>query len=205
MAGEAAHVVYGARLLTHLGESVSDARYWVGTLFPDIRHLGLVSRHRTHPAGVGLNNLLGKNDFETGMRVHAWIDATRETYWREQNMKEALPWHPFVPHALKLLEDEVVYDSFSEWENVLQTLQQVYDEELYYLDSREHIGRWHDILRRYLAQKPGAAARRQMSLDIGLSASSADEINSVLERLRSNERTLHLIERFQVHLEQLLA
>lgn len=205
MAGEAAHVVYGARVLTYLGNKVSDARYWVGTLFPDIRHLGLVSRHRTHPEHVGLTTLTGQNDFETGMRAHAWVDATRETYWREQNMKEMLPWHPFVPHALKLLEDELVYDMFQDWDNVRQTLRQIYAEELYYVDSREQVSRWHAILERYLAHKPEAVARKQLAMDIGLSEHSAEEINMVVEKLRGDARTKQLIERFQVHLEQLLA
>lgn len=198
-------MVYGARLLTYLGDKISDARYWAGTLFPDIRHLGLVSRHRTHAQAVGLQNIIGKNDFETGMRAHAWVDATRETYWREQNMKETLPWHPFVPHALKLLEDELVYDSFQDWDNVRQTLDQIYEEELYYVDSKEHVRRWHDILQRYLAKRPDVDSRKRISTDIGLSENSAEEISLVVEKLRGDARTKQLIEQFQVHLEQLLA
>lgn len=204
MAGEVAHVVYAARLLPYLKSKVSGPDYWIGTLFPDIRHLGLVSRHRTHPESVGLTSLVGKNDFETGMRVHAWVDATRETYWREQNMKETLPWHPFVPHALKLLEDDIVYPLFQEWLDVQLALKTIREEELYFIESREHVQRWHTILQRYFSAPPSAASRKQLSVDIGLSVSSADEINNVVEQLRSNTKATDLIEQFHVHLEQLL-
>lgn len=204
MAGEVAHVVYAARLLKHLGSAVSHPSYWVGTLFPDIRHLGLISRHRTHPQGVGLSSLVGKNDFDTGMRVHAWVDATREKFWQEQNMKESLPWHPFVPHALKLLEDEVVYPLFQDWNLVQRALNTTTEDELYYVNAREQIQRWHDILRRYFAAVPTSASRRQLSIDIGLSPTSADEVNSVVEQLRTNTLTQDLIQEFHLHLEQLL-
>ena len=204
MAGEVAHVVYAARLLKHLEGNVSDSKYWLGTLFPDIRHLGLISRHRTHPQGVGLSSLIGKNDFDTGMRVHAWVDATREKYWQEANMKESLPWHPFVPHALKLLEDEIVYPLFQEWDVVQRSLTTTAEEELYYVDSREHVQRWHEILRRYFSQAPNPASRKQLSVDIGLSENSAEEINSVVDQLRGNAVAQDLIRKFHLHLEQLL-
>ncbi len=204
MAGEVAHVVYAARLLKHLEGKVSDSRYWAGTLFPDIRHLGLISRHRTHPQNVGLTSLVGKNDFDTGMRVHAWIDATREKFWQEANMKESLPWHPFVPHAVKLLEDELIYDLFADWNLVQRSLSAIYEEELYYVSSREGIQRWHDTLQRYFKRRPDAASRQQLSLDIGLSQSSAEEVNGVVEQLRENKLTQQLVEKFHLHLEQLL-
>src|SRR3990167_5683372 len=79
MAGEVAHVVYGARVLTYLGDKVTGPEFWAGTLFPDIRHLGIISRQHTHPDNVSLETLVGTGDFETGMRVHAWVDATRRS------------------------------------------------------------------------------------------------------------------------------
>lgn len=205
MAGEVTHVVYAARVLEHLTDVVQPARYYLGTLFPDIRHLGLVSRHRTHPEGISLTSLAGKNDFDTGMRVHAWIDATREKFWQEQHMKESLPWHPFVPHALKLLEDEIVYPLFQDWPAVERVLARVTDDELYFVEAAPHIQRWHDILRRYFGQAPNDASRKQLGLDIGLSENSADEINSVVTQLRGSTLTQDLIQKFHLHLEQLLA
>lgn len=204
MAGEVGHVVYAARLLPWLGDQIKDASFWAGTLFPDIRHLGVASRYRTHPAKVTLQSIVGKDDWHTGMRAHAWIDATREQFLRTKNIKEILPWHPFVPHALKLAEDEILYDRFDDWNLIHRALNRIYDQELYYVQSKEHLHRWHATLQEYLAHKPSDSSRRQLSLAIGLSGASADELNSVVKMLREDKRNLNMLGQFHDHFEALL-
>lgn len=204
MAGEIGHVVYAARLLTYLGDAVKTPDYWVGTLFPDIRHLGVVSRRQTHTEDVTLSSLIGENDFYTGMRVHAWVDMTREKFLREQNVKETLPWHPFVPHALKLMEDEILYDHFDDWNLIHRTLSNVHEGELHYVDDRSKIIEWHTVLQKYFSQKPSDESRVELSLGIGLSKQSAGEINNVLQLLRNDKRTPVLINSFLEHLENIL-
>lgn len=204
MAGEIGHAVYAARLLTYLGDRVSDPAYWLGNLFPDIRHLGVISRHHTHLPHVGLTSLVGKNDFATGMRVHSWVDATREQFMKNQNMKEVLPWHPFVPHALKLLEDELLYQHFDDWNLIHRLLNTVHEEELFYITSKPRIQQWHTILQDYFSAAPTPASRKQLSQAIGLSANSAEEVNSVVEELRNNKKAQQLLTEFWKHLEHVL-
>lgn len=205
MAGEIGHVVYAARVLTFLGDKVEEPTYWVGTLFPDIRHLGLVTRHFTHPEGVSLSSLVGKNDFMTGMRVHAWIDSTREKFFSTQHMKEMLPWHPFVPHALKLYEDELLYEHFDDWNLIHRLLNKVHEDELYFVHTPERVQQWHTILQKYIKHTPNPKSRLELSTGIGLSPESADEVNSVVERLRKDKKTKQLLEGFWNHLDLALA
>lgn len=204
MAGEVAHVVYAARLLTYLGDEVKYPSYWAGTLFPDVRHLGVVSRQHTHPADVSLHTLVGETDFHTGMRVHAWVDATREHFLRTQKMKEYLPWHPFVPHSLKLLEDEILYGRYDDWNLIYRVLNQVYEPELFYVDSKQHVQLWHTILQKYLKNPPNDESRYDLSIAIGLSKNSAEEVNSVVAMLRADKRSRQLLEGFMRHFEHLL-
>ncbi len=204
MAGEVGHVVYAARLVPWLGEKVGDASFWAGTLFPDIRHLGIVSRYHTHPKNVGLQSIVGKDDFHTGMRAHAWIDATREQFMRSKNIKEILPWHIFVPHALKLAEDEIIYGRFEDWNLIHRSLNKVYDQELYYVHSKEHVCSWHTTLQDYLAKKPNDTSRKKLAVAIGLTPASADELNSVVAMLLNNKKTLTLLGEFHDYLETLL-
>lgn len=204
MAGEVGHVVYAARVLDYLGDAVKGPDYWVGTLFPDIRHLGVVSRHRTHPDSVSLQSLVGKNDFMTGMRVHSWIDQTREYFLRRENIKETLPWHPFVPHALKLMEDELLYDMFDDWNLVLRTLNRVHEDELVFTSNEERVTEWHQVLRDYLREKPTDASRYELTLAIGLSEKVAEELNSVVQQLQKDAKTQEVVQRFWHHLEKVL-
>lgn len=204
MAGEVGHVVYAARVATFLGEKVGSVSFWAGTLLPDIKHLGIKSRQSTHPEDVSLDKLVGKNDFETGMRVHAWIDETRNKFLEQSNIKEILPWHPFVPHALKLLEDEWLYDRFDDWNLIHRSLNKVYEEEIQLIQSKKHIIKWHDILQTYFKEKPNNASRYQLSVDIGLSKASAEEVNSIVETLKKEPKTKRLTDQLIYHLEGLL-
>jgi hypothetical protein len=205
MAGEVSHVIYGARLLSFLGEeNIKQPSFWAGTLFPDIRHLGIISRQITHPKDIDLKSLTGGSDFATGLRVHAWIDSTREKFLRQADVKDALPWHPFVPHALKLFEDEILYDQYSAWPDIDLILDTVYPEEIMYVADEVVIKRWHDILRLYFGQKPNDDSRYQLSLDIGLSKNSAKEINSLVRKLKADQSVSELVNKFLLHLESLL-
>lgn len=204
MAGEVGHVVYAARLLTHLGDAVSTPAYWLGTLFPDIRHLGVVSRSRTHAKEVNLQSLVGQNDFHTGMRVHAWIDRTREKYFHDQHIKEHLPWHPFVPFALNLLEDELLYDHFDDWNLIIKTLATDHPDEVRYCNSLPTIKLWHTLLQDYLKRKPSPASRSELIHAIGLSEIAAKESNNVIEHLKKDGRAQALLEQFWQHLEDIL-
>lgn len=204
MAGEVGHVVYAARMLTYLDDKVSDSSYWAGTLFPDIRHLGVISRHSTHPSDISLKSLEGKNDFHTGMRVHTWIDATREKFLRDNNVKERLPWHPFVPHALKLMEDELLYNRFDDWNLIQRTLNKVYEDELFYVDSQEKIVEWHRILQDYFKEKPNDETRLALATAIGITETSARELNTVVAELSRDSRAGDLLYEFLSYLERLL-
>lgn len=204
MAGEIGHVVYGARMLAYLGDKVQDPAYWAGTLFPDIRHTGVVSRYRTHPLDVTLDSLVGTNDFVTGMRVHSWIDATREKFLRDANMKESLPWHPFVPHALKLVEDELLYDKYDDWNLIYRVLGKIHEEEVKLMNDRGRVGEWHRVLQDYFKEKPTDDSRTGLSLAIGLSQNSASEINSVAAMLKQDGRAKKMLEEFLEYLERVL-
>lgn len=204
MAGEVGHIVYGARMIHYLDGKVQDPSYWAGTLFPDIRHFGIVSRKRTHADDITLHSLVGKTSFDTGMRVHAWIDATRERYLRDKHVKEVLPWHPFVPHALKLVEDEMLYDLFSDWNLIKRVLGKIYDEELEFVVSREEIQHWHKILLDYFKHKPDDDARTALSIGIGLSEHSAREVNAVVKTLQESKKAQEIITNFLHYLEDIL-
>lgn len=204
MASEISHVVYAARLLTYLGKSVKDPAYWAGTLFPNIRHLNIHSRHFTHPRSVGLSSLPGKNDFLTGMRVHAWVDATQGHYLDKEQSKETLPWHPLVSHAFKLLEDEILYEKFDDWELIRRVLMKIREDELFYVDSRLAIQKWHGALQDYMREKPSDNSRFVFLETLGMNSGVVEEINTLIGRLKTDPRAMDVLSGFWQHLEHLL-
>jgi hypothetical protein len=138
------------------------------------------------------------------MRVHSWIDLTREQWLREMNAKELLPWHPLTPFALQLVEDELLYEHFDDWNLIMRLLHRTHDEEIKYVDSRQHLSAWHSLLQQYFKRKPDDESRRQFTMNIGLSEQTATEINQAVLLLAKNKPALKLIDQFILHLEELL-
>jgi hypothetical protein len=66
------------------------------------------------------------------------------------------------------------------------------------------VTRWHDILQDYFRKKPDDDSRYKLSLDIGLSEASAEEINSIVKNLKGVPRTKLLMDQFIQLLEGLL-
>src|SRR5581483_10543239 len=118
---------------------------------------------------------------------------------------ESLPWHPLVPYAYSLLEDELLYPHFDDWNLIQRMLNKLYDDELLYVSVREQVGRWHTVLQHYITERPSDDTRRHFVLAHGMSEAAASELNHVVALLRRDPRTLRLHNRFLHHLEHVLA
>ncbi len=204
MVGYIGQVVYAARVLTFLGKDVKKPTYWVGAVFPDIHRLGSVTRHFTHVHETGLKTLRGKNDFLTGLRTHSWIERTREAFFIAQHGEEILPWHPLTPLALALLEDELLYSHFDDWNLIHRLLNKVHEEELAYILSEDDIRNWHTILQKYIKKEPTNATRKQLLMALAITPAMADEANELVRRLREDQKSVALLKKFWHHLDHLL-
>ena len=204
MAGEIAHVIYGARILAHVGDSVSHPSYWVGILFPDIYRIERTSRFPTHPGSVRLSTLVGNNDFITGLRVHSWIDDTREAYLREHRVFEKLPWHPLLPFAFELFEDELLYSSYQDWNLIFRALSFIHPDEERIIHSKLHIQAWHSLLQQYCKHAPTDESRREFMENLEISNQTANEVNHIIATLRSNPAAKKILEEYIHSIEHML-
>ncbi len=196
MVGEISHIVYAARLLSFLDDDVSNASYWNGVVFPNIRRINIQTRHHTHVHPISITSLKGSNDFLTGMRVHAWIDEMHDHYERHQAITGHIPDHPLIPYARTLLEDELLYDAFLDWHVVRKALRTIHHDELYYVHERASVRRWHDILQTYFHHKPDDESRLLFSHAIGISKPVAQEVNTTVNLLREMPEVQKFLEGF---------
>lgn len=205
MPGLIGHVVFGKQVHSHCQGSIIDsAAFWNGTLFPDIRYVAPSTRHPTHPTRVAITNIVGANDFTTGMRIHTWLDDTRSHYLQQHGVKELLPWHPLTPQALTLLEDEYIYDQCSDWEGIQHCLHTIYDQEQELICDLPIIEQWHRALRDYFDAAPTDTTRLALGVSLGLSKTVAQECNQLVHQLRTSAAASELLEGWQHHLRQLL-
>lgn len=204
MAGEIAHIVYAARILTMLKNSVSHHSYWVGTVFPDVYRMQTLRRYPTHLLHVNLASIVGQNDFQTGMRVHAWIDATRRHYMEEHQVYERLPWHPLLPFALELFEDMMLYNAYDDWNIVRRALHTIHTDELHIVHERSHVQAWHRLLENYFREEPSDVSRCAFCTEMGISETTADELNTLVHVLHNSTTAQEIINRYIVELEHML-
>lgn len=204
MAGEIAHIIYAARLLTHLQDDVSDPSYWIGALFPDIYRIGRTSRYPTHPRPVSLATIVGTNDFRTGMRTHSWIDDTREKYFREHHVLEKLSWHPLLPFALELFEDELLYGYYNDWNHIVRILANIHPDEEGLIHNRTHIQAWHTLLANYFRHAPSDISRKIFMEKLQIPSPIVQEVNDVVADLRASDAAQDIIMKYIQTIEHIL-
>lgn len=81
MASQISHIAYGQKFLDRYlkNQEIDRKKFFVGTLFPDIRYLASLSRETNHVDNVDQTAIMHeKNDFQKGLLVHNFVDVERE-------------------------------------------------------------------------------------------------------------------------------
>lgn len=122
MPGSITHLAYIDKYLKK--NPVKDfKRFVLGTTFPDIRYFAKVDRNLTHKRFSPDFNFSGFNSFETGWKLHIWLDnrwnslvKNSEFYDRYQNDKM------IASVAAKIIEDALDYKKIVEPKKYLAIL-----------------------------------------------------------------------------------
>ena len=148
-------------------EEIQKRSFLLGTLFPDIRYLGEISRENTHPLGLTLNDICqSPTPFIAGMRLHAWIDEIREQFAVQCNVYALIEEIGGAHRAtlLKLVEDEILYE-----DNTFPLLLTGFaEEELNFGIPLETVQKWHFFLKTYLRNRPSTLLQELSEKDLPL-------------------------------------
>ncbi len=175
MASQIAHVVYGKKIFDRL-TSFSWPDFVVGTLFPDIRYVAKVERDKLHKFGTSEESIPRGNSFEAGMYVHWLIDEKREKFIVERGLYELLPKGNYMHASLKLVEDELLYDTFGDWSKIIRILDYYPEEEMGYGINKETGEYWHELLKKYFQKKPQPSTFRELILRLGFDKEIGDTV-----------------------------
>lgn len=135
-----------------------DARlaFVAGTLFPDIRYQGSISRQETHEEGVTANKIRKTSSaFTAGKRLHAFVDVKREKFVEKNKIYSHLNMISKKDRVLflKMLEDEIYWDR-TDCQFAQVSLSRIYAEEVKTGLKDEEIERWHQTMIDYFKQRP---------------------------------------------------
>ncbi len=151
------HAYIAKTWLDNLGTPNQDQdAFYVGTLFPDARYLGGLKRKETHFKGVTLADIQTQpNSFYKGLKLHSWLDETREKFAVNYGVYQKLDKIPKKYRAsfLKFIEDELLFKQL-DWQKVKSSLSNTYTYQADFGADDKSLFIWHNLLKIYFSFPP---------------------------------------------------
>lgn len=204
MASQIAHIVYAKAFFERLekGEIVSNLgkidkdEFFLGAVFPDVRRMDdSIKRKVTHFRFEKLDlDFSGLTSFEAGWKFHLFCDMRREEILNKHDFYTLPHATDFYHHPAKILEDEVVYDKYNNWEKLCYYFNNPPFFESGTGISQETYNLWYAIVAKYMEKKPDEKAMRIfLSKQLKLPA-SINQIMESVSQLRENQKAVEILE-----------
>ena len=193
MASQIAHVIYAHKYLEKNPRKGSEF-FILGTIFPDLRRVAKgLARKDTHMRFKNIDlNFEGLDLFEAGWKFHAWCDMRREEILNKYNFYSLRGTKAIDPTA-KLVEDELVYDKYNNWEKLRYVLNNPPIIKTSLDVSQETIEHWYAILAKYFQKKPDD---KTMKIFLSKQSSLKGEIAEIIDgvrKLRENQKATEIL------------
>ncbi|MBU2564135.1 hypothetical protein KKA23_00925 [Patescibacteria group bacterium] len=207
MATPITHIVLTEKVFNKYFSDKNKEDFYIGTIFPDIRYLGVIDRDKTHfPLKcLKLEDIKKEqNSFIAGLKFHSLIDDIREKFVKSKDIYLLIPESKYKIQTLKILEDELYYNKVNNWKQFINFLDNILPEELSFNIKEKDIGRWHNILQDYFSQKPDKQTIWNFANGLNFSEESKNEIIDLIKQIRLNDKIKHVIEEFYNNFDKLL-
>ncbi len=182
-AGPAMHVALGKEWLALYAPQYTEQEkklFLLGTVFPDIRYLGVIKRDQSHYKNMTLKKVLEeKKPFMRGIYFHSYVDEHREKYVHEHApYKKLSDISPSLRGTfLKLIEDEIIHQN-QDWTDFRIFLSTIPDEEKILGISNEALTQWHTGLSVYFSTYPSFILAQLSMFDKGILSFDAQTIKT---------------------------
>lgn len=159
-AAPAMHVTLGEKWLAVYAPEYTDEQkklFLLGTVFPDIRYLGVIKREKTHYKGMTLAKVYAETSpFKRGMLFHSFVDEFRERCVRQSGIEKILKEIPRKQQGtfLKLVEDQILHGQYR-WPEFKKYLISIPEDEKQFGLEISALTQWHTALSLYFATTPG--------------------------------------------------
>jgi hypothetical protein len=197
MASQIAHIVYAKKYLEKHPLPNGDRDLFIlGSVFPDIRRLAEnMTRKGTHcifdPVDL---NLEGLTPFQAGWKFHVYCDMKREEILNKHGFYILTKDDGRFWQANKMLEDELLYNVYNNWEKLVHYLNNAPIVKLPEGLSRQSFELWYAIIAKYIEEEPS-----DKSMHIFISKQpifkKADEIIARVNELRKNKAAVEILRR----------
>lgn len=207
MANQITHLALSEKLYDTYFSHFNKKDFYLGSVFPDIRYLQVIDRTLTHFSEITFTDVIhpDNNSFNAGVKFHSFVDNERIKFMESNGLYALCPSSPYITQADKSLEDEIIYDSVTDWSqigNYLVQPSEFISKE--YSIPEEKIIFWYSQIKNYCLQKPTDQTRSQFVEAIDLSHEVAAEINTLMEVMRNNDQVTSLLKRFSSEFDSLI-
>ena len=121
------------------------------------------------------------------------VDEVREKYIISHKIYEQIPQSKYITQALKFFENELFYENISEWNHIIQEFENIPYKEITFPVDKLNIDKWFSLFRQYFSEKPTDKTRDVFIKAIGFSANDTEEINNLVQEIRSNIEVKEMI------------
>jgi len=212
MASQIAHIVYAKKYFDKIenGKAVDDFldeekikynhkinkdEFMLGATFPDIRRIEpSIKRKDTHLRFAPLNlDFSGLTSFEAGWKFHLYCDMRRDEILNKNGFYKLEKTTELFGHPAKLLEDELLYDGYNNWEKIANYFRNPPLVNLEIGVDRPTFVLWYAILAKYIENRPGEKSMRAfLSKQLSLSQKT-DDIMTSITGLKKNKKALEFL------------
>ena len=119
------HIAFSLKLLENRLPRMNKRLFLQGTLFPDIRYLGMLEREDTHLPLENLSMLEKDPPFAAGMKFHNFLDHHRQQWLAREDVYAAIGPTPYKGILTKFYEDYFFYRYIKDWKPVKNSLSRV--------------------------------------------------------------------------------
>jgi hypothetical protein len=202
MASQISHIVYAKRLFDKLEkgglpEDLFDNEtkkkilthkdeFLLGCVFPDVRFVAEnLARKDTHMffGNVDLD-FSDLTPFHSGWKFHVYCDMKREEILNRYDFFEITKDIEKSGLANKMLEDELVYDIYNNWEKLVHYFNHIPQVDLLDGLSRESLEFWYAIISKYVEEKPNNKNMHIFVIKSKQRVHKADEMIETMEKMR---------------------
>jgi hypothetical protein len=195
MASQIAHIIYAKKYFDKYHSTINKDEFILGCVFPDIRRIdGMIMRKDTHRHYDPLDlDFKGLSAFEAGWKFHLYCDMKREEILNNYGFYSLPLAEEFWRLPGKILEDEIVYDIYKNWEKLVHYFNNVPAITNGINVSQETLSLWYAILAKYIEKKPDSKAMRIFLSKQPSLAKKVDGIVVAIDLLRKNNKAIEIL------------
>ncbi|MDO9231379.1 MAG: hypothetical protein Q7U36_02775 [bacterium] len=216
MASQISHIIYAKKYFDSLelanfanlsaeekllmpSGKINKDEFILGCVFPDIRRIDKnIKRSDTHLKFAPLSlNFSGLTSFEAGWKFHLYCDMKREEILNKYNFYSSNEKSYMRGWAAKLLEDELIYDEYNNWEKIGSYFNNSPYENIEIGVTLETFKLWYAIIAKYIENKPSDKTMSIFLIKQFALADEVEKITSAVKKLRKNEKVVEILKKIK--------